>query len=162
MGARVQELNSYAVFCDDVRSEANGKNFFVGVYQDSMYFDAPAPWAIPMFSVHIVLREPLVTRVPTVTISIEALTASGRNTLWTATYPAGQNIQFYPGRLAFEDKSDSRKALVARFNVQFTPLVFEEETRIEVNVKVGDNEPKLIDRLRVSAQRPVAEPLSDA
>lgn len=162
LGVRVQELHSYAVFCDDVRSEANGKNFFVGVYQDSMFFEAPAPWALPTFSVHIVLREPLVMPVPEVTISIETQTASGRNVLWTATHPPSQDIQFFRHRFSFEDQTDERKALVSRFNVQFAPLIFEEETRIEVKVKMGDSEPKIIDRLRISSQQPEGKPLSEA
>jgi hypothetical protein len=148
----VKELHSYAVFCDDVRSEANGKNFFIGVYQGSMIFEVPPPWALPIFTVHVVLRVPLIVPTPEAKISVEAVTAGGRNTLWTATLAADQEPSINISRLAFENPGDSDQTMMTRFNVQFSPLIIEEETRLEVCMKMGEGEPMLIDRLRVSAQ----------
>jgi hypothetical protein len=49
--------SGFSIFCDDVRTEVNGKHLYIGVYTGDMFIQPAFPAALPSFSVVIRYRE---------------------------------------------------------------------------------------------------------
>lgn len=49
-------------FCDDIRTENNGKHLYIGVYQDAIISEQDFPLVLPTFAMAIKVLEPIEDR----------------------------------------------------------------------------------------------------
>jgi len=138
-------LGSYAIFCDDIRGEANGKAFLIGVYQDDMYVNGEAPWVLPQFYVRVVFRTPEVGAPPKLRFRLKAINESGETDIWKLDHPGFEDAP-NAERLPFE--KDISRSHITVFNIAITPFIIEKPSRLEVLAEVNGVE-TMIDRLRV-------------
>lgn len=149
-------LHSYAIFCDDVRQEVSGKNIYIGVYRDQMFFAGEAPWLLPLLNVHIVFRMPERRPVPKIALELRATDEDGTQVLFHIDVPdevsdAAQNML-----LPFED--EHAKTFVSVFTLTFAPLKVDKPTKLTVH-SIVDGEEELIERLRID-RNPNVSPAS--
>ena len=150
-----QPLRSYAIFADDVRQEANGKTFFIGVYRDYMYFQGPPPWYTPAFHIHVVFREEI-PPFSMVSFEVRAQVEPGPGkVIWRGDNPPYNPASGEIGpKFPFEDVSPFAQIV---FTVNLTPFIVEAPTRLNL-VAIINGHDMLIDRLRVLQIPPTPPP----
>ena len=140
------QLGSYAIFCDDVRQENNGKLIFVGVYNDDLYFQGPPPWTHRQLSIHVMCRS--FEKIPShpVKFAVRSHSAEGITTLWEAETPREVGEPDAADRLDFEEEVDDFYQYM--FGIVLSPFVIKGESRLEV-VSIDGDKVRIIDRLRI-------------
>ncbi|MDR3488617.1 MAG: hypothetical protein P4M05_27395 [Bradyrhizobium sp.] len=145
-----EALGSYAIFCDDIRTEANGKGIFIGVYRDAMFFVGNPPWVLPQFHINVVYRASADASGEPIRFEIRTYSEQGMKVLgalepdFSATKDKHRPEPF---RLPFEP-SNITPMLQAQFNFALAPLVLTGDTRISVHA-ISQGRDTIIDRLRV-------------
>lgn len=138
--------NGSAVFCDDVRYEANGKQLFIGVYAGEMIISPGFPATLPTFSVVVRYQERRAESYVPVTIKI--FIPGDDEPIFTATVPPEQ---FASIKFSEDYDYEGDPHVMVGFAATFPGITIKQAGKIKVRAYRGDDEIKL-GALRVRSQ----------
>lgn len=143
----------FAIFCDDVRNEINGKTTFVGTYSQKLFFHGAPPAGLPLLSVCTWYRF-APTEVP---LSLEFRlvyeAVSGEETLLQSVIIELPEEKPEIAPLKVSDEH-AQRYLELRHIAQLRDVHFTEPGRLKVRVYDGDREVR-IGTLHVEFVEPV-------
>ncbi len=151
-----QQLHSYAIFCDDIRQETNGKTMFIGTYRDFMYFNGAGPWQLANFHIHIVYRIPNTAFFPSIQFQIKLAGPFSTRVVYQIDNPSFDSPSLALGQRMDWDIEPYRQA---RFTVSLAHLVVEGESRLSVHA-LYNGQDVMFDRLRILQTAPPPPPSS--
>lgn len=154
----MHRLHSYAIFCDDIRQEANGKTMFIGAYRDFMYFNGPGPWTLASFYVHSVFRHPLSEIYSAIQFQIRLTSQFSSRVVYQVDNPPFDNLSTAHGSRVDWDVEPYRQT---RFSVALSQLVVEGDSRLSVHAFLNGRE-VMFDRLRMLQAPPPPPPPSSS
>jgi hypothetical protein len=155
----------YTLFCDDIRQEADGKFFFIGVYGADMFIHMPFPVTLPKFAFAITLVQQKEIMTPNVGFHIflpgdtEEPSIQGGMTEKVegaigAELDARRSL-IHPAALAGKEE----ELVAVHANLILTSLVIKEPGRIKVRGICGENIVRL-GGLRISPGQVQEQPQS--
>ena len=148
------QLHSYAVFCDDVRQEANGKTMFIGTFRDFMYFNGPGPWVLANFHIHVVYRHAVTEYFPVMQFQIRLANQYTTRIVYQLDNSNFEYPSTAPGARMDHDIEPFRQT---RFTVSLAQLVVEGESRLSVHA-LFNGQDVIVDRLRILQAAPTSPP----
>ena len=149
-----QQLHSYAVFCDDIRQETNGKTMFIGTFRDLMYFNGPGPWVLANFHIHVVFRHPVTDFFPMMQFQIRLANQFTSRVVYQMDNSNFEYSSIAPGSRMDYDIEPFRQT---RFTVSLAQLVVDGESRLSVHA-LFHGQDVIVDRLRILQAAPPPPP----
>lgn len=121
----------YAVFCDDIRHEINGKLSYMGIYQGALYFpEFPASMPKLCISIHIMLPKDEEFKTICLSGSIDD------EEVFNHELPKEQ-VQADKNSLV--DTKDAKRLMI-QTSVIATPITFEKPCRLQISIKVDEEQ----------------------
>ena len=157
----IPDIFGHTIFCDDIRQEADGKLFFIGVYGSVMVVNVPFPVTLPTFAFGINLSQRKDIFVPRVGLriflpgdtesaaSIQAEIGETTEGVVAAQLSATTEFVHPDARVPAEESYPSLSALL-----KFTQIELKQPGRIKVRAIIGDN----IVRIGTIAVSPAPQP----
>ncbi|WP_027145910.1 hypothetical protein [Mesorhizobium sp. WSM3626] len=121
------------IFCDDIRHETNGKQIYIGVYNDEILFDGPLPWALPgglWCAIRYQERYPEVIPSLAVKVRVENKTSGVTDMVETAIQTASADE--LPQKSPFEFETETIHILTLAVQLQLPGMAFEEPAKLSV------------------------------
>lgn len=129
------------IFCDDIRTEDNGKFMLIGCYLAEMNFSGPPPGVLPVFCALVNVHIPIEEKFDNFAIKVTKKDADGVVELFSDTQSIPKEV-FESARMADElsDQDDSEKILSLAMPVKWSPLVFNGPCSVRVRLMLSSGQ----------------------